>query len=79
MINRNSILWLFKVIILFVFLLVIVKIGKELKSVEEVNPQVKINPMYEESLAEVNQMQKDIELQIRLENEHRALEYKNAR
>lgn len=73
--RRDIFLWLIKAIILFVILLVIVQIGKELKPTDEPRPQVLSDPLYEESLAKVNKLQQEIELQIRIENEKRAKEY----
>jgi hypothetical protein len=74
--DRNILIKLFGT---FTVLGLIIVLGKQLKSNPDLQEKIIYNPMYEENLAEVQKMQDEAELQIRLDNEQRALEYKNGR
>lgn len=61
-----------KSVLIFLLLVLIVACSEKIKSNVQV---INYDYLYEESVAEVQKMQDDIELQIRLDNERRASEY----
>ncbi len=75
----NFITFLLKLFGTFVVLSLIIVLGKLLKNSETLSKEIPYDPMYEESVATINKMHQDIELQIRLENEKRAEIFMNGR
>ena len=61
--DKNVIIFLIKLFGTFIVLSLIIIIGKQLKSSEALNETISYDPMYEESVAEVNKMHQEIELQ----------------
>ena len=75
--DKNIIIFLIKLFGTFIVLSLIIIIGKQLKSSEALKEPISYGPMYLESVAEIDKLHKEIELQIQLENEERARVYNN--
>lgn len=70
--DKNVIVFLIKLLGTFAILSLIIIVGRQLKSSTSLNENISYDPLYLESVAETKELQRELELQIQLENEERA-------